>query len=154
MRRFRKERIGSLVRDIVAESVQHKMNDPRLSPLTTVTRVEMSADLMHAKVYFSVMGDESAERRTLAAIRHASGFLQTQVARGLTIRQCPELQFDIDERPKKVRHMMGLLEELREEPDGDRDSTAADPPTGPQGATDGDTESDDGVTGENGRADG
>jgi|GEM_PF-463740 len=154
MKRFRKERIGSLVRDIVAESVQRKMNDPRVSPLTTVTRVEMSADLLYAKVYFSVHGDESAERRTLAAIRHASGFLQTQVARGLSIRQCPELQFDIDEQPKKVRRMMGLLEELREVPDGDGDRAAADAPPDSYGQTEGGTDPGDGVTGEHGRADG
>ena len=133
MKRFRKERIGSVIRDVVAQAVQQRLNDPRVSSLTTVTRVEMSGDVQFAVVYLSVPGGDIEERKTLAAIKHAGGFLQRLVARELSIRQCPELRFDIDERPKKVRQMMDLLEKnRREEPalfedgDGMPDSLAAD----------------------------
>lgn len=133
MKRFRKERIGSIVRDVVAQAVQQKLNDPRVSPMTTVTRVEMSGDVQIADVYLSVPGGDIEERKTLAAIKHARGFLQRLVARELSIRQCPELRFDIDERAKKVRQMMDLLEKNRreqsarfEDDDGMPDSLAAD----------------------------
>ena len=106
MKRFRKERIASIVRDVVAQAVQHRLNDPRVSPMTTVTRVEMTGDVQFADVYLSVPGGDIEERKTLAAIKHARGFLQRLVARELSIRQCPELRFDIDERAIKVRQMM------------------------------------------------
>lgn len=115
MKRFRKERLGSVIRDVVAQAVQQKLNDPRVSPMTTVTRVEMSDDVQVAEVYFSVPGGDVEERKTLAAIKHAGGFLQRLVARELSIRQCPEIRFDIDERAKKVREMMDLLEKNRRE---------------------------------------
>lgn len=118
MKRYRREKLGSLIKGIVAESVQQRLNDPRVSPLTTITRVEMSPDLQFAKVYLSVQGEPAVERRTLAAVQHAGGFLQRQVARELSIRQCPELTFHVDDQTKKVRQMMGLLEKIRqEEPD-------------------------------------
>ncbi len=133
MKRFRKERIGSVVRDVVAQAVQQKLNDPRVSPLTTVTRVEMSGDVQFAVVFLSVPGGDVEERKTLAAIKHAGGFLQRLVARELSIRQCPEIRFDIDERAKKVQQMMDLLEKNRrerpamfEDHDGMPDSPAAD----------------------------
>lgn len=113
MKPYRKEKVASLVRDIVAEAVHHRIHDPRVVPLTTVTRVEMSPDLQIAKVYLSVPGNEAAERKTLAAIRHAGGYIQRMVARELTMRQCPELRFEIDERAKHVQQTMRILEENR-----------------------------------------
>ena len=113
MKPYRKERVASIVRDIVAEAVHHRIHDPRVVPLTTVTRVEMSPDLQIARVYLSVHGGDAAERKTIAAIRHAGGFLQRMVARELSLRTCPELRFEIDERAKHVQQTMRLLEENR-----------------------------------------
>ena len=78
-----------------------------------MARVEISGDLQIARVYLTVPGGEAAERRTLAAVRHAGGYIQRMVASELTIRQCPELRFDIDERAKRVRETMQLLEANR-----------------------------------------
>ena len=143
MKRFRKERLGSVIRDVVAQAVQQKLNDPRVSPMTTVTRVEMSDDAQIAEVYFSVPGGDVEERKTLAAIKHAGGFLQRLVARELSIRQCPEIRFDIDERAKMVQQMMDLLEKNRrerpamfEDNDGMSDSPAADGETDVPGGGD------------------
>ena len=113
MKPYRKEKVASLVRDIVAEAVHHRIHDPRVVPLTSVTRVEMSPDLQIARVYVSVRGNEAAERKTLAAIRHAGGYIQRMVARELTMRQCPELRFEIDQRAKRVQQTMRILEENR-----------------------------------------
>lgn len=113
MKPYRKQRLASLVRDIVADAVHHRIHDPRVAPLTTVMRVEMSGDLQIAKVYVTVPGGEAAERRTLAAIKHAGGYIQRRVAHELSIRQCPELRFEIDERAKRLQETMQLLEENR-----------------------------------------
>lgn len=130
MKPYRRQRVASVVQEIVADAVDHRVRDPRVVPLTTVSRVEMSADLQIAKVYLTVPGGEAAERRTLAAIKHAGAYIQRMVAGELTIRQCPELRFEIDERAKRVRETMQLLaENRRNHPElFEEEDVAAEPP--------------------------
>ncbi len=131
-RPYRKERVASLVHEIVSETVAGRLHDPRIAPLTTVTRVEVTPDLLIAKVYFSVLGDDAAERRTITAIRHAGGFIQRQVAQGLSLRQCPVLRFDIDESAKRARQTLALLDQnRREHPEWFADAAPADDATAP-----------------------
>ena len=111
MRPYRKEKIASVVREIVSEAIARRINDPRLAPLTTVSRVEMNGDLTLAKVFLTVCGDAATERRTIAAMRHAAGYVQRMVAHELSIRQCPELRFELDETARRVRETMQLLAE-------------------------------------------
>ncbi len=113
MRPYRKERVGSVVRDVVSQAISQKMHDPRLVPLTTVTRVEVTGDLQIARVYLSVHGGETAERKTMAAMQHAVGYLQRLVAGELNIRHCPELRFEIDKAVKNAQRTLELLEENR-----------------------------------------
>ena len=113
MRPYRREKLASLVRHIVGEAIVHRLHDPRVAPLTTVTRVEMTGDLLLARVYLSVPGDDAAESRTIAAMRHAAGYIQRMVARELSIRQCPELRFEVDKAVKGVRRTMELLDDIR-----------------------------------------
>lgn len=113
MRGYRKERVASLVHEIVSEAILRRINDPRVSPLTTVTRVQISGDLTIATVYLAVCDDSAVERRTITALRHAGGFIQRMVAKGLDMRQCPELRFEVDEQLKKVKHTLQLLDENR-----------------------------------------
>ncbi len=114
MRPYRKEKIANAIRQIVSTAIVHQLNDPRIAPMTTVTRVEMTSDVQVAEVFLSIPEvNEVAEQLTFKAIRHAAGFLQRQVAQGLSLRQCPELRFSIDEREKGTKRMMALLAENR-----------------------------------------
>lgn len=113
MRPYRKEKVSSVIQQVISEGVAFKLNDPRIAPMTTVTRVETTDDLLIARVFLTVPGDETAEARTLRAIRHAGGYLQRLVAQALTLRQCPEVRFEIDETAKKVRRTMEILAENR-----------------------------------------
>jgi ribosome-binding factor A len=111
--RFRKERVAGAIHEIVSDAISRKINDPRLAPLTTVSRVVVSGDLMVATVYLTVVGGETLERRSLAAMQHARGFVQRLVAQQIDLRQCPEIRFELDEVAKKVRETMLLLDENR-----------------------------------------
>ena len=113
MRAYRKEKVASVVRQIVGEAIVHRLSDPRVAPLTTVTRVAITGDLMIARVYLSVRGDDATERRTLAGVRRASGYIQRMLAKALSIRQCPELRFEIDQGAKGARRTLELLAENR-----------------------------------------
>ena len=129
MRPFRKEKVASVVHEIVSEAILRRINDPRVSPLTTVTRVQLSGDLLIATVYLAVSGEAAVERRTMTAMRHAAGFIRGMVAHEIGLRQCPELRFEVDETLKKVKQTMQLLDENRRNkpdlvPPEDADSAA------------------------------
>jgi len=112
MGQYRKERLASLIRTVTSTAIAHRLHDPRIEPLTTVTRVELSADMYVARVYVTVPGGEVAERRTETALQKASGYMRRMLAQELTIRHCPELSFGIDKTVKKVQRTMALLDEL------------------------------------------
>jgi len=102
-----------VVREIVSEAMVRRLNDPRVEPLTTITRVEMVGDLEIARIYLAIPGGDAAERRTLRAIRHARGFLQRIVAGEMSIRQCPIIEFEVDDAAKKARETLNLIAENR-----------------------------------------
>jgi ribosome-binding factor A len=115
---FRKEKVARVIQEVVGDAIAHRLNDPRVSPLTTVTRVNVSSDLLSAKVYLTIHGSEVEERQTLRAVQHASGFVQRLVARELTMRHCPDVRFEIDEAAKGTMRTMELLAQNRlDEPD-------------------------------------
>lgn len=105
--------MASGIREIVSDAIARKINDPRLAPLTTISRVEVSGDMSVATIFMTVVGDAPVERRSIAALRHATGFVRRLVAEQLEVRQCPEIRFEIDETAKRIREMMQLLDENR-----------------------------------------
>ena len=131
----RSERVASLVRNILAEAIQSRLSDPRIEPLTSITRVEVSPDLSVAHVYVSVMAEEARRELSVRALRHAAGRLRSLVARELTLRQAPELDFRLDESVQQsfrtVQQIDGLMEEL-----GERAEHPAEPNRGDQEALD------------------
>lgn len=149
MKPFRRERVASVIRDVVSAAIARRLNDPRLVPLTTVTRVEMTGDLQIARVFLSIPGGKARETRMMAAMHHATGFVQRLVASELSIRHCPELRFAIDTTIKGTAETLALLEENRrmnpslcepvigdgeQHPPEERSPESAEPPaTGPNG---------------------
>ena len=113
MKPYRKQKVASLIQTIVSETITYDLHDPRVVSLTTVTRVEMSPDLLEARVYLSIMGSEVDERTTLAGVQSAGGFIQRRVARAVQLRNCPHLTFQIDEGAKVARETLRILDENR-----------------------------------------
>jgi ribosome-binding factor A len=122
------------IREVVSMAILTELRDPRIQNVT-VTHVEMSPDMRHAKVHVSVMGDEGKERLALRGLEHASGFLQQKVARRIETRYTPRLHFVLD---KGVKHSLEVARILRElfpgdsllppdaEPESDQDYADAD----------------------------
>ena len=88
----RTERVCDLLRAELSRLLIERVRDPRVR-LTTVTNVDMSADLRHAKVRVSVLGSESERHASVEALQHASGFLRSQLASRVRLRFAPELVF-------------------------------------------------------------
>nr|WP_290667036.1 30S ribosome-binding factor RbfA [Ardenticatena sp.] len=104
----RKERLAEQILEEVAIIVQTEMDDPRLQSLT-VTHVEMSDDLHHARVFVSVM-EEEGRKETLAALHHARGYIRSLLASRLTMRRVPSLHFYLDESLENSLRVWELLD--------------------------------------------
>jgi len=110
MKSYRPDKVASVIREIVGAMIAEKLQDPRISRFTSVTRVEVSGDLQNAKVYVSIMGSEVDERNTLRGLDHARGLIQRAVARGVSTRVCPQVRFVVDGSIKKAQEILRIID--------------------------------------------
>ena len=110
----RVDRVAELIRNELGTAVVRHLRDPRVG-FVTITNVEISADLHYAKVFYSVMGDDAAKKRTHEALSHASGFLQRDLAQVLNLRYTPRLDFYLDNSLDHSIEVDGILKEIRKE---------------------------------------
>jgi ribosome-binding factor A len=106
----RMRRVNEAVREVLSARIAEGLKDPRIG-FVTVTSVDTSPDLRQARVYFSVLGDETARRETLAGLDSAHGVLQHSIARELRMKRTPTLQFVFDESIDRGMRISELLEE-------------------------------------------
>ena len=92
----RMARVAHIVRDVVSDAIANRVSDPRIHRFTSVTRVELTADLRYADVYVSIMGTDAESQTTMTGLTSARGMIQTRLAKRLDIRQCPILRFHLD----------------------------------------------------------
>lgn len=111
----RTEKVASTIRQVLSQSIATKLSDPRISEWVSVTRVEVSGDLMNASVYVSVMGGEGEQSKCMAGLQHARGYLQSLLAKSLTTRHCPQLRFVLDQGIEKQMKTLELIEQISEE---------------------------------------
>ncbi len=93
-----------------------ELRDPRIRDVT-VTYVEVSSDLRHAKVHVSVMGDEQQQNLSMRGLQNAAGFLQQKIARRIETRYTPKLVFKLDQGVKHSIEVSRLLSELLPPPE-------------------------------------
>ena len=126
MKQFRIEKVASEVRQIVSNAIRDRLQDPRVSSMTSVMRVEVSPDLDWAKVHVSILGSAAVQKTTMAALTSAAGYIQGILARSLHTRQCPRLVFLLDESLKKGTEVMRMIDDsTRELEDNDARNTEA-----------------------------
>ncbi|HVH08803.1 MAG TPA: 30S ribosome-binding factor RbfA [Gemmatimonadales bacterium] len=109
----RPERVAEGIRQTVAEFLTGNVRDPRVG-FVTVTGVEVSPDLTHARVRVSVMGSEEEKDRSLEGLASAARFLRAQLARELRLRLTPELRFELDRGLDHAQRIDRVLRELKE----------------------------------------
>jgi ribosome-binding factor A len=106
----RRARIADQIQRELAETIRVELRDPRVG-LITLTGVELSRDQSHAKVFFTVLGAESAAEDAAEGLQRAAGFLRTQLAHRLTTRKVPELHFEFDESVERGVRLSRLIDE-------------------------------------------
>src|SRR5436309_15879480 len=106
----RMRRVNESVRQVLCEAVG-QLKDPRIG-FVTVTGVETSPDLRHARVYVSVLGAERKRQRALEGLQAAHSVLQARLARELRLKRTPQLAFEYDPSVERGVRMTKLIDEL------------------------------------------
>lgn len=109
----RARKIAERIQVIVAETIEHRIKDPRLG-FVTVTDVRVTGDLQHATIFYTVMGSDDDRAGTQAALESAKGVLRREVGRGISLRLTPSLELVPDALPEGAAHMEDLLREVAE----------------------------------------
>ena len=120
-------RINGEVRRVLSSIIQNEIKDPRIHPMTSVVEVEVAPDLKSAKAYISVLGDEEAQKNTLAGLKSAEGYIRRELARTVNLRNTPEIRFIMDQSIEYGVHMSKLIDDINQtsvEEEGDEDDQA------------------------------
>ena len=114
----RTQRVADHLQRELAGLIQHEVRDPRVG-MVSITGVNVSRDLGHAKVYLTVLGSDSGEdaRDSIEALNKAAGFLRTLLSRDSNMRSVPQLRFYFDASVGRGRHLADLI---RRATDADR----------------------------------
>ena len=119
-------KVAEAIREVVSMAILTELRDPRIEHVT-VTYVEVSGDLRHAKVHVSIMGDERKEQLALHGLESARGFLQKKVGDRLDTKYVPRLKFALDKGVKHSLAVARILDEVLPE-DSDVESEPAETP--------------------------
>lgn len=116
-------RINSEVQRELSELISRELKDPRIHPMTTVVAADVTPDLKFCKVYISVLGSEEAGKETIQGLKSAVGFMRTQLAKRINLRNTPDLIFILDQSIEYGVKMTRLIDEVTA---GLHDTEAAD----------------------------
>ncbi len=111
MTSHRPEKVGVLIRGILARLLREEARDPRIG-FVTITEVKVSADLKHATVYFTFLGKPEERSECEDALRRATPFFRRALAREAGLRQVPEVRFAEDQSIEKGFRVDELLREI------------------------------------------
>jgi ribosome-binding factor A len=109
------ERINSLLREVIAQVIHRDVHNQNVHHLTSVTSVEVTDDLAHAKVFLSIIGTDAERKQTLEALRGAAGFVGVCSAQQVRLRHFPRLSFYLDEGVDKQMRIEQVLSSIHEE---------------------------------------
>lgn len=110
----RPERVADQIRAEVTTMIARELHDPGVG-FVTITRVEVTADLQHARVYYTSLGDPAARQNSGRALERAAGFMRRQIGQRLRLRRAPELHFEFDESIGHQDRVEQLLKEIADE---------------------------------------
>ena len=109
--KLRMERMGLQMQKEVSDIIRTQVKDPRIGFLT-VTGVEVTNDLAHAKIFISVLGSSEERTQTMQVLERVKGFVRTEVAKRIRMRVTPELHFKLDESMDYSARIGQVLQEI------------------------------------------
>ena len=110
--RRRIERVNGLLREEISNLIASQVNDPRLKGIITITQVQTASDLRNARVYVSVMGNESIREEALAGIQSSASYLRRELRERVALRYVPFLRFMLDDAMLDADRLMQIIDNL------------------------------------------
>lgn len=115
MKKNRIDRINSLLREVISDVIQKQVKNPHVNRFVSVTRVDTSTDLYHAKVYISLIGTDVEKQNVLHALESAAGFIAVQASHQVEMRHFPTLSFKLDNSADEHFKIEQLLSDIEKE---------------------------------------
>ena len=110
-------RLNSLLKEVLSEVIRGDVRNPHVAKFVTVTSVDITSDLQHAKVYISVIGTLQEKEETIKALQSAAGFIAIQTSKKVVMRYFPELTFKLDTSVEQQMRIDALLNKIKQEQD-------------------------------------
>lgn len=128
----RSDRVAEAIREEVATFLAGSVKDPRVQGLVTVTGVDLTHDLRHARIFVSVLGTDAERAATFDGLASVAGHLRSRVGRSLRLRLAPEISFKEDQSIAHAARIESLLSSLRADGEmGTPESVEDAPPEAP-----------------------
>lgn len=108
----RARKMADRIKEVVARRLDRGIKDPRMG-FVTITDVQVTGDLQHASIFYTVYGTDEERADTAAALKSATGMLRSEVGRNITARLTPSLEFILDALPDSAAHINDLLAEAQ-----------------------------------------
>ncbi len=115
MKKQRIYRINSLLKEVIFEVIHESVRNPHINTFVTVTKVDTSADLHHAKVYISLIATEEEKEKVRDALETAAGFIAVHASKKVTMRYFPQLTFKIDHSADEHMRIESILNDIEDE---------------------------------------
>jgi ribosome-binding factor A len=108
----RVERIRKALIKELSDIIQHKVKDPRIKGIISVTDVELSPDYKYARIYVSIFGADESKQQVMEAIEESTSFIRGEIGKRIRLRFTPELKFLLDESFEKGRKITDLIDKI------------------------------------------
>lgn len=119
MAKYRSGRINEEVKKAISSTIQNDIRDPRFTAMVSVTKVDVTKDLRYAKVYITILGDQSKQKETIAILKNSCSFIRRQLGQSVKLRYTPEIIFELDTSIQYGMHIDALLEQIKENKEND-----------------------------------
>ena len=108
-------RINVEVQKALSDIIRLELKDPRIHPMTSVVLAQVTPDLKYCKAYISVLADEEQAKDTIRGLKCAEGFIRTQLAKKVNLRNTPEISFILDQSIEYGVRMSRLIDDVAKE---------------------------------------
>lgn len=112
MKETRIKRIASELKKEISSIINNELKDTRISPITSITELNLSDDLQSAKVYISVLGDKEEKIKTIEGLKSSKGYIKKKLGSVMNLRHIPEIIFTLDEQIENALKMEKLIDEV------------------------------------------
>ncbi len=108
-------RVAELIKREVSQMLLHGIKDDRVGAgMVSVTDVDLSGDLQHAKIFVSIYGSEEAKQETMAGLKSATGYVRSELGQRVRLRRTPEVIFQEDTSIERGTRVLSLLNQLNQ----------------------------------------